>query len=165
MPAFARQEDKAIMEAQHTALAVADQLIRLSQQDETPVTPMQVQKLTYFCHAWSLGLGYGPLFQDAVEAWQYGPVVRSVYHALKCYGSRPVTDALTPAANFTEKEAKIIRAVWRRYCDLSGARLSRMTHAPGSPWDQVRQLDQRSQIIHNHIIRDYYAKLAQQGGN
>ena len=153
------------MAAQHTALAVADQLIRLSQQDEIPVTPMQVQKLTYFCHAWSLGLGYGPLFHDAVEAWQYGPVVRSVYHALKRYGNRPVTTVLTPmAANFTEKEAKIIQAVWRRYNEISGARLSRMTHAPGSPWAQVRQLDKRSQIIHTHIIRDYYAKLAQQGG-
>ena len=72
-----------IMGAQHTALAVADKLIRLAREAEIPITPMQVQKLAYFSHAWSLGLGYGPLFQDAVESWQYGPVIRSVYHALK----------------------------------------------------------------------------------
>ena len=70
------------MGAQHTDLSVADQSIRLSREDETPITPMQVQKLAYFCHAWSLGLGYGPLFRDAGESWQQGPVNRSMYHAL-----------------------------------------------------------------------------------
>ena len=68
-----------VMGVQHTALAVADTLVRLARENEIPITPMQVQKLTYFSHAWNLGLGYGPLFQDAVESWQYGPVIRSVY--------------------------------------------------------------------------------------
>ena len=148
------------MGAQHTALAVADKLIRLSVEDETPITPMQVQKLTYFCHAWMLGLGYGPLFQDAVEAWQYGPVIRAVYHALKRHRSAPVREpVLDQAATFTEREENLIRVVWNRYGKLSGLQLSRMTHVEGSPWSQTRQRDARSQIIHNHAIRDYYAGL------
>lgn len=148
------------MGAQHTALAVADKLIRLSVQDETPITPMQVQKLTYFCHAWMLGLGYGPLFQDAVEAWQYGPVIRGVYHALKHHRANPVREpVLEQPTTFTEREERLIRVVWSRYGNLDGLRLSKMTHVAGSPWDQTRQRDHRSQIIHNHVIRDYYAGL------
>ena len=151
------------MGACHTALAVADRIIHLSLEDEIPVTPMQVQKLTYFCHAWMLGLGYGPLFQDAVESWRYGPVIRSLYHALKHYGSNCITQQLLdkPAA-FTEQEERIIKVIWRQYGQLDGTRLSRMTHAAGSPWQQTYQKDERSQIIHNHVIRDYYSSLVEQ---
>ena len=151
------------MGAQHTALAVADKIIRLSVEDETPITPMQTQKLTYFCHAWMLGFGYGPLFQDAVESWQYGPVIRALYHALKHYGGNRITQPiLDQPAEFTEREERIIKVIWRQYGQLDGIRLSRMTHAAGSPWEQTYQRDRRRQIIHNHVIRDYYAALIEQ---
>ena len=151
------------MGAQHTALAVADKIIRFSLEDETPITPMQAQKLTYFCHAWMLGLGQGPLFQDAVESWQYGPVIRSLYHALKQYGGCSITQQiLDKPAVFTDQEERIIKVIWRQYGQLDGTRLSSMTHAAGSPWEQTYQKDKRSQIIHNHVIRDYYANLVEQ---
>ena len=151
------------MAAHYTALAVADRIIRLSLEDETPITPMQVQKLTYFCHAWNLGLGHGPFFQDAVESWQYGPVIRALYHALKSYGSGRITQPLLEKpVTFTELEERIVKVIWRQYGQLDGIRLSRMTHAAGSPWEQTYQKDKRSQIIHNHVIRDYYADLVEQ---
>ena len=148
------------MGANQTALDVADQLIRLSQQDEIPVTPMQVQKLAYFCHAWMLGLGKGPLFQDAVESWQYGPVIRSVYHALKRYGSRPVTNThQVEPPQFTREENNIINRVWEKYREVDGLELSRLTHAEGTPWHQTFSRGKHSQIIPNHLIRDYYAAV------
>lgn len=151
------------MGRQHTAMAIADKIIRLSIEDETPITPMKIQKLTYFCHAWMLGLGYGPLFQDAVESWQYGPVIRALYHSLKGYGGDRITQPyLEQPAEFTELEERIIRVIWRQYGQMSGIRLSRMTHASGSPWEQTYRKEKRSQIIHNHVIRDYYATIVEQ---
>ena len=154
------------MGAQHTAVAVADKLIRLSREEEIPVTPMQVQKLVYFCHAWHLGLGKGPLIQDAVESWQYGPVIRSVYHELKRYGREPVTKELMDAPDeFDPTEDLIISKVWERYGKIDGITLSKMTHAEGSPWHQTYSNDARTQIIHNHIIRDYYADIINRRGD
>ncbi len=148
------------MSANRTAVEVADEIIRLSLRDEQPVTPMQVQKLTYFCHAWMLGLGYAPLFQDAVESWQFGPVIRSVYHSLKHFGSRPVQRRLrNQNATFDEAERGVIESVWRQYRHIDGFTLSSLTHAEGTPWQQVYDKDKRSQIIHNHLIRDYYAAI------
>ena len=104
---------------ERTALAVADKIVRLSLQDEMPVTPMQVQKLTYFCHGWMLGLGYGPLFQDAVESWQYGPVIRAVYHQLKGYGRNPVPQPILESPDdFDQVEERVIQAVWQGYGGL-----------------------------------------------
>ena len=152
-----------ILSAQHTALAVADKLIRLAREAETPITPMQVQKLAYFSHAWNLGLGYGPLFQDAVESWQYGPVIRSVYHALKPYGDVPVAEPiLVDEEAFTPLESTVINAIYKQYGELDGLKLSQMTHAEGSPWQETYLRDKRSTIIHNHVIRDYYAGLIKQ---
>ena len=151
------------MGAQHTALAITDSLIRHSLESETPITPMQAQKLTYFCHAWMLGLGHGPLFQDAVESWQYGPVIRAVYHALKHYGEDCITNPLQSVPqNFSKLEDQIITVIWKQYGHLDGITLSHMTHAEGSPWQQTYEKDQRSTIIHNHVIRDYYAALVHQ---
>ena len=145
---------------EHTALAVTDKLIRSALAVERPITPMQAQKLTYFCHAWSLGLGHGPLFQDAVEAWRYGPVIRAVYHALKNHGRAGILEPLLEhAEKFDQRDDRLIRVVWERYGHLDGLTLSRITHAPGSPWDQVYQRDPCSQIIHEHTIRDYYAGI------
>jgi uncharacterized phage-associated protein len=146
--------------AQHTALAVADKLIRLSLEGENLITPMQAQKLTYFCHAWMLGTGNGPLFQDAVESWQYGPVIRSVYHALKHHGRNRIREGLLPQPDeFSEVEEGIIKTVWRLYGSIDGIQLSRMTHAEGTPWHQTYSRGTQTQIIHNHVIRDYYADI------
>ena len=143
-------------------MAITDKIIRLSMSDERPLTPMQVQKLTYCSHAWMLGLGHGPLFQDAVEAWQYGPVIRAVCHALKHHGSRAVREYLLDhEATFTPVENGIITEVWQKYGHLHGWQLSSLTHAEGSPWHQVLELTQGSQIIHNHIIERYYSGIAQ----
>ena len=148
------------MGANHTALDVADLFIRLSHEDEIPVTPMQVQKLTYFGHAWMLGLGHGPLFQDAVESWQYGPVIRAVYHALKRWGSGRIDgDVLREPAHFNETERRIIKSVWQKYGEIDGLDLSRLTHAEGTPWHETFSEGQHSQIIPNHVIRDYYADI------
>jgi uncharacterized phage-associated protein len=153
------------MGAQHRALAVADKLVRLARESEIPITPMQVQKLTYFAHAWNLGLGYGPLFQDAVESWQYGPVIRSVYHALKSYGGDPVTEPiLKEEEEFTPPESTVIKVIYQQYGEIEGVRLSQMTHAEGSPWQQTYLRDKRSTIIHNHVIGDYYAALIKKMG-
>ena len=151
------------MSAQHTAVAVADKIIRLSIKDENPVTPLQVQKLTYFCHAWMLGLGFGPLFRDPVESWQYGPVVREVYHALKHHGKSYVRKPLLRSSEeFSPCEESVIQTVWEKYGSLGGLQLSSLTHAKGSPWQQTYQRDRRSQIIHTNNIRNYHANLIEE---
>ena len=155
-----------IMGANRTALDVADQIVRLSQRDEIPVTHMQVQKLAYFCHAWMLGLGHGPLFQDAVESWQHGPVIRSLYHALKRYRKLPVRECLLPLpAEFTPTESHIIEGVWRNYGEKDGLELSGLTHAEGTPWHQTFSRGKHSQVIPNFLIRDYYAAIVAQARN
>ena len=148
------------MTAQLTALQVADRIVRWAQSDGTQITPLQVQKLTYLCQGWALGLDHGPLFTDDVEAWRYGPVVSSVYHALKQYGGQPVQRPISEVAfPMSDDDERVIRIVWKAFGQFDGMQLSRMTHGLGGPWEQVCQGNPRSQTIPVPIIHSYFEGL------
>jgi len=60
------------MQTQPT-LAVANYLIGKAQSEGRSITPMQLIKLVYIAHGWTLGLYDQPLIGEQVEAWTYGP--------------------------------------------------------------------------------------------
>ena len=47
--------------------------------DDRTMTGLKLQKLLYYAQAWSLVWDGEPLFQEKIEAWPSGPVVREVY--------------------------------------------------------------------------------------
>jgi len=53
----------------------------LSQLGET--STMKLQKLVYYCQAWSLAWDGVPLFKEDFEAWMNGPVCPELYKAHK----------------------------------------------------------------------------------
>ena len=57
------------------------------------MTNLRLQKLLYFAQGWHLARYGKPLFDDDIEAWQYGPVVPSVYNAYKQYGRGGIAGA------------------------------------------------------------------------
>ena len=48
-------------------------------------TNLELQKLLYIAHMIHLGKTGEPLFEDAFEAWNYGPVIPGLYYFLKSY--------------------------------------------------------------------------------
>ena len=150
----------------HDARSVANEIIRHAQDDGKSVTPLQVQKLVYYCHAWMLGLYGQPLLRQRVEAWEHGPVVRVIYDSLREYDRGPVTQPIEyPDERFEERERDLIRQVWEKYGHLNGGELSNMTHRMGTPWYQVRHKKRRSVwdrnlTIPNDLIRECYAQIA-----
>src|SRR5690554_7840210 len=74
----------------YDVLTVADTILKIAKSRGQSLTPMQLVKLTYIAHGWSLGLRGIDLFRNRVEAWQYGPVIPDLYHATKTYGRNPI---------------------------------------------------------------------------
>lgn len=148
---------------EHDARSVANELIQRSLDNQQGLTPMQVQKLTYFCHAWMLALFHRPLIEQPIEAWQYGPVVPDVYRSLRRYGGEPVRLRIQGFHDqFDDEELHIIDQVFEKYGDYSGAQLSALTHDKGTPWQQI--WDEYGKVtdhavIPDPIIEDYYGSL------
>src|ERR1035441_8378065 len=102
-----------------------------------PTTAMKLQKLVYYCQAWSLCWDEAPLFSEKIEAWQNGPVVRELFYAYKgqylvSVCERGNVDLLTPNQKDT------IDKVIDFYGKKSPQWLSDLTHSEG-PWKIARQ--------------------------
>ena len=136
--------------------AIANYFLDLADASGELVSPMKMQKLVYYAHGWYLALKDKPLLDEQIEAWSYGPVVRSLYRELRDYGDRPITKKLTdrrmivrdghyrvgtPEMSTTAPGDDFARTlldrVWELYSPYTAVQLSNATHEPGSPWDQV----------------------------
>jgi antitoxin SocA-like protein len=96
------------------ARVVANEFIRLAEADGRALTPLQVIKLAYIAHGWMLALYQRPLISDSIEAWKYGPVIPTLYHALKKYGAGSVTGTIGGGFFETKELAALRRAApWR----------------------------------------------------
>ncbi len=142
------------------ALAVAKYLLDQTRAAGFVVTPMQLLKLVYIAHGWMLGSHGRPLFNESVEAWQYGPVVPSVYQSLKRFGSSSVqcVDG-APEVQFDQDERAIMDFVSRNYGAANGVTLSAATHKAGTPWSVTWGSQSKSAPISNDLIQNFYASL------
>ena len=83
----------------YNAREVAVWLLAEAQKQCVSVSHMQLQKLLYYTQGYSLGMSGRPVFDDVLEAWTHGPVVRSVYDVYRRYGAQPLPsprDATVP---------------------------------------------------------------------
>src|SRR5437660_12739202 len=106
-----------------SARRVANEFLRLAEEDDRALTPLQIIKLAYIAHGWMLALYQRPLILDRIEAWKYGPVIPDLYRALRDYGGGSVTTPIrVPAhsAPLDAAECDLIRQVYEIYGNKNG---------------------------------------------
>ena len=145
----------------YSAITIANRFVELAERDGKSLTNMQVQKLVYIAHGFYLAYLGQPLFYEIVEAWDWGPVVRPLYHALRQYGSGYVTEPISGHYDITTELSRnataIVEKVWQAYGKYGGVDLSNITHRPNSPW--ARAKEQQNPYISNDNIMAYYRGL------
>lgn len=159
---FVHDVSAAMEEAMHDSRTIANRFLDIARKRHDTLTPMQVLKLVYIAHGWMLGLYGRPLIRDDVQAWQYGPVIPTLYNAMREYRGSPVTRDLRAIADdpLDRAEMDIVRQVYDLYGKKSGPALSRLTHAPGTPWALTYEVGEFGVVIPTDIIEDHYQQLA-----
>jgi uncharacterized phage-associated protein len=133
------------------AKAIANLMLDWAEADAIPVSPMKLQKLLYFCHADMLSHFGVPLIKQSFEAWDYGPVIPSVYKEFKCFkdkpiGKRAVTfDPITATSqearcDLADSDKQKLRQLFDFYKPFEATRLSDVSHHPQGAWRQARSL-------------------------
>lgn len=146
----------------HSARSVADFLLERAEEQGKRLTPMQVIKLVYLCHGWMLALYDRPLIDEKVQAWQYGPVIKTLYDAVRMFKSSPVHGPLSVGGEeFDPEEISIMDQVLNLYGQFSGTQLSALTHAPGTPWSIIWNDMGRNSVIPNQVIASHFKYLAE----
>ncbi len=129
------------------------------------LTPMQVIKLVYFAHGWTLKLTKGtPLINESIEAWRWGPVVRSIYDEYKHHGNEFIGGKYKKKR--FEKFGDLTTAVLDRILDVyghkNGLELSAMTHQDDTPWHKI-YVDQKQHagdaVIPDDLIEEYFNRV------
>lgn len=157
--------------------AIANKFLELA--GDQGLTQLQIQKLVYISHGWTLAICGEPLTAIEPEAWDRGPVYPSLRDKISHIGSRPLVGKIhendgNPFAIFGgEKRGSVVNAtldktedeilsmVWNRYGHLHGFDLSDLTHEQGTPWYEAYNARGRNAPIRNDEIERHYVALAE----
>lgn len=116
-----------------SAKDVAAEIMRLA----APMSAMKLQKLVYYCQAWSLVWDELPLFDETIEAWANGPIVPELYKIHRGQFELSKWEHGN-VSNLKDYQKETIAAVLKFYGDKTGQWLSELTHQE-SPWKEARQ--------------------------
>ena len=105
------------------------------------ITNLQLQKLLFYAQAEYFNKHQRKLFEEEIQAWDYGPVVKEVYDWLKPCGGYNIIDFDIDQSSCKEirnKDLKLfLDKVWKDYSKYSAWFLTEKTHKRNSVWDKV----------------------------
>ena len=117
----------------YTALEVAKYTINKCIELGRPISNLQLQKILYYIQGEYMKKNHGEvLFNECIEAWQYGPVVPDVYYEYNIYSASRIIDK-QEEIEIAEYNKAIIDEVIVNKSLLRASRLVHDTHKE-SPW-------------------------------
>jgi len=137
-----------ILERNIDVRAIANWFIKRFSQSKKSVTNLTLNKIVYLAVERAL-VERGMLLSSAkIEAWNYGPVFREIYHDKKSEGADPIAETIRrfdlssrsfieAGFAFTTDDVEFLEGVFSDYGALRAGRLVDITHAKGSPWHFV----------------------------
>ena len=145
-------------------LAAANKMLEVSGFN---IGNLKLQKLLYYAYGANLILNPEDELIEGPEAWHFGPVFPSVYHAFKRYGSRIIGDpaevpwtglhSLSTYVSIGSKLNEIIEEVFDVYGQMKESYLVRLTHQQGSPWAQAYTQKQKVRMS-KQAIKEHFEK-------
>jgi len=153
--------------------AVANFILDYCDSKGRTLTNVAMQKVIYFCHAWSLIKLNKPLVNQNFEAWQYGPVLQYLYHEFKEFDRSPITSRAhamnmktgrkeIASQEFDQQTTELLKEAVDFYSPMSPFYLVELSHVEGGPWDKVWNNGGKvnpGMQIDNKAIAEYYAAV------
>ena len=134
------------------------------------VTLMQLLKLVYLSHGWSLVFSNTPLVRQLPQAWQLGVVYPTIYKQLVSYANTPIgkrlidnyTNLTFTTDMLTETQQKIIKAVCLSYGRMNAYDLSNIITKTGGPWEITIRKEGLYTEIPLTVMEEYFRTLAKE---
>ena len=142
-----------------SALQLARWILKKANVNGDSVTNLKLQKILYFTQAWHLVNFNRPIFNEPIEAWAYGPVIRSVYENYKRFKNSPIDIRVLPSQvpTFPKRQSELLEEVYEIYMKFPAYALVNMTHND-DPWKN-NFIKGGSNCIPITEIRKYYNDL------
>lgn len=120
------------MEGKYNVLDFSAKVIELAEKNRQSITNLQLQKVLYYIQGSFMKFFGMKAFDESIENWTYGPVVKSVWKEYNVYGRKPIQ---SPKASLdtTEEENRIILEVLQEKLSINPWKLVDDTHKE-LPW-------------------------------
>jgi len=157
----------------YSASQIANFFLLKAKNDERPITMLKLVKLCYIAHGWYLAVRNCGLIDENIEAWQYGPVVPSVYHEFKHFERNPIdslaTEAIFDGMNFRFETPEIpkhdnvtrsiLEKVWDVYKNMRAGAFIDKTHLENTPWSKHYEKGNPNKAIPDAEIKAHYKEI------
>lgn len=126
------------------------------------MSAMKLQKLCYYCQAWSLVWDDAPLFDEEFHAWENGPVCKELFYRTRGNFLIRAEDETGGEGNLSEGQIETIDEVLDYYFPHDAQWLSQLTHLE-RPWKEAREkcsMDEIcDEVISKESMAEYYGGL------
>lgn len=143
-------------------ISVFDVAAYILQKRQT-ISTWKLQKLLYYCQAWSLVWDEKPLFGEEIQAWINGPVCPAIYHKFQGQYQIDHIDC-GDSGMLDENQKDSIDIVLSSYGDKSPQWLSDLTHKE-MPWQKAREgllpNVRGNSVISLESMAEYYESLTE----
>jgi len=131
----------------------------LSRSDHS-LSGKKLQKLVYYCEAWHSTALDRPLTTEVPQAWDHGPVFRSLWDRLGYSFGLTFRSNLTdvPMPKLPEDSRAVLDAVLDFYGDWSERKLIDTSHDE-RPWKKAREKFGRNAPITHESMRKFYSGM------
>lgn len=120
------------MEGKYNALDLAEKIIQISNSNGMYITNLQLQKIMYYTQGQFMKkFGY-KAFEEKIECWPYGPVIKRVWAKFTNYGRRPILD-IASDLEINNEEEKLISHILDEKLSMNVWDLVDQTHDE-LPW-------------------------------
>lgn len=138
------------------AIYLARYIIHKANKEHYLITNLKLQKILYYVQGMYLARFGERLFDDEIEAWTYGPVVRSVYNVYCLYGAVSLYEPEDISlSGLTLEKQKFIDMVIMEKLKYSGSELVRMTHQE-APWKSCEDRISDKPVIPFETIQRFF---------
>ncbi|CAI9831959.1 MAG: DUF4065 domain-containing protein [Nitrosopumilus sp.] len=137
-------------------------------------TPLQVLKLAYLSHGYTLAITGKPLFSDMVVAGKLGPTIPTLDYAIREHGGAAIprlyscgTPVISPdigrrieelGGQFTPNNRAIVDQMVRTFGKYEGADLASHLNKDGTPWSETIKASGEDSRIEDARLEAYFKK-------
>lgn len=154
------------------ALDISTVFLDMARNENIQLSHLKLQKILYVANG--LLIANTPdekqLFDDAIYAWKFGPVVPAIYEEYKFFGAQPINEndelylffgsrAPKKSLVLSEEEVTTIKYTWRMLKDVSAVQLSNWSHREGSAWSKVFIPGVENIVIPKELIREEFLEF------